>query len=98
VPRDSLILIREPQPTLVARDTLWRPQMLIALRYYWVVAKGYRLRPWKSPYIQWRLETFFGDEADDLGPVQFFSLMWRERARMERFLKWVGERKSAHRS
>jgi hypothetical protein len=63
-----------------------------------VIAKGYRLRPWKSPYIRWRLETFFGDEADDLSPVQFFSLMWRERARLERFLKWVGERKSAQRS
>jgi hypothetical protein len=72
--------------------------MFNALRYYWVIAKGYRLRPWKSPYIRWRLETFFGDEADDLSPVQFFSLMWRERARLERFLKWVCERKSAQRS
>jgi hypothetical protein len=71
--------------------------MLIALRYYWVIAKGYRLRPWKSPYIQWRLETFFGDEADDLSAAEFFGLLWRERARMERFLKWVGERQSAHR-
>jgi hypothetical protein len=78
-----------------ARDTLCRPSMLIALRYYWVIAKGHRLRPWKSPYIRWRLETFFGHEADDLEPIQFIGLMWRERARLERFLKWVGERKSA---
>lgn len=69
--------------------------MLNALRYYWIIAKGYRLRPWKSPYIQWRLETFFGHDAADLGARKFFSLMWRERARMERFLEWVAERRHA---
>jgi hypothetical protein len=66
--------------------------MLNALRYYWIIAKGYRLRPWKSPYIQWRLETFFGAEAAHPSARQFFSLLWRERARMERFLEWVAER------
>lgn len=71
--------------------------MLNALRYYWITAKGYRLRPWRSPYIQWRLETFFGAEAGHLSAGQFFRLLWRERARMERFLEWVGERKR-HRS
>jgi hypothetical protein len=69
--------------------------MLNALRYYWIIAKGYRLRPWKSPYIQWRLETFFGGEAAHLRAGQFFRLMWRERARMERFLEWVAERRRA---
>jgi hypothetical protein len=66
--------------------------MFNALRYYWITAKGYRLRPWKSPYLQWRLETFFGKDAADLDARKFFSLMWRERARMERFLDWVAER------
>jgi hypothetical protein len=67
--------------------------MLTALRYYWIIAKGYRLRPWKSPYIRWRLETFFGSEADDLDAPKFFRLMWRERARMRRFLRWVEEQR-----
>jgi len=67
--------------------------MFNALRYYWIIAKGYRLRPWKSPYIQWRLETFFGHDATDLDARKFFRLMWRERARMERFLDWVAERR-----
>jgi len=40
--------------------------MLNALHYYWVIAKGYRMRPWASPYLQWRLETYFGKEAADL--------------------------------
>jgi hypothetical protein len=69
--------------------------MFNALRYYWIIAKGYRLRPWKSPYIQWRLETFFGHESADLDAREFFVLMWRERKRMERFLEWVAERRRA---
>ena len=69
--------------------------MLNALRYYWIIAKGYRLRPWRSPYIRWRLETFFGHDAADLDARKFFGLMWRERARMERFLDWVAERRHA---
>ena len=69
--------------------------MLNALRYYWIISKGHRLRPWTSPYIQWRMETFFGYEAADLDARKFFSLMWRNRARMERFLEWVAE--SRHR-
>jgi hypothetical protein len=68
-----------------------------ALRYYWITTKGYRLKPWASPYIRWRLETFFGHDAANLTPARFFSLMWRERARMERFLEWVGERRKEQR-
>ena len=69
--------------------------MLNALRYYWIISKGYRLRPWASPYIRWRMETFFGKEAGSLDARQFFGLMWRERARMERFLEWVAVRRDA---
>ncbi len=65
--------------------------MFHAFRYYWMVAKGYRLRPWRSPYLQWRMETFFGPEADGLDARKFFRLMWRERQRMKRFIAWVGE-------
>jgi hypothetical protein len=69
--------------------------MLNALRYYWIIAKGYRMRPWESPYVQWRLETFFGKDAADLDARKFFVLMWRERARMEKFLAWVAQRRHA---
>ncbi len=72
--------------------------MLNALRYYWITARGYRLRPWASPYLQWRLETFFGKDAAELDARKFFSLMWRERARMERFLEWVGDRRREQKS
>lgn len=67
--------------------------MLNALRYYWIVAAGYRFRPWASPYLQWRLETFFGKHAAELDARKFLILLWRERERMERFLEWVGQRR-----
>lgn len=69
--------------------------MLNALHYYWIISKGYRLCPWKSPYIRWRLETFFGHEAAALDARKFISLLWRERARMERFLEWVATRRKS---
>jgi len=71
--------------------------MCNALRYYWSVAKGYRLAPWKSPYIRWRMETFFGHEAANLDAGKFFRLIWRERARTRRFLAWVAQRRAAQR-
>jgi hypothetical protein len=69
--------------------------MISALRYYWLAAKGYRLRPWSSPYIRWRMETFFGPQAAPAGPAHFFRLLWRERRRLAEFLRWTGEYASA---
>jgi hypothetical protein len=66
--------------------------MLHALRYYWIAASGYRFRPWKSPYLRWRLETFLGPGAADLDAAKFFRICWRERARLRRFLHWAAER------
>jgi hypothetical protein len=72
--------------------------MFNALRYYWIISKGHRLRPWMSPYIRWRMETFFGPDAADLTAGTFLSLLWRERARMDRFLSWVAHQRRRQRS
>ena len=69
--------------------------MFHALRYYWIIAKGYRLQPWNSPYLRWRLETFFGKDAAHLDARGTISLLWRERARLARFLQWVETRQRA---
>ena len=69
--------------------------MLRTLRYYWVIAKGYRLHPWDSPYLRWRLETFFGKDAANLDARGTLQLLWRERARLARFLDWVEIRRRA---
>jgi hypothetical protein len=61
------------------------------MRYYWIASKGYRLRPWNSPYIRWRMETFFGPEADPLTAQRFFRLLWRDRRRLREFVNWTSE-------
>jgi len=32
----------------------------------WRLARGYRLRPWRSPYLRWRIETYSGIHADKI--------------------------------
>jgi hypothetical protein len=67
------------------------------LRYYWIAAMGYRLTPWKSPYLRWRFETFLGPEAAGLDAGKFVRLAWKYRAQMERFLAWAAERRQIQR-
>lgn len=71
--------------------------MLKMLRYYWMAAKGYRLTPWKSPYIRWRFEIFLGAEASEMTAGRFFHLAWKYRNQMESFLEWADERRQAQR-
>ncbi len=63
--------------------------MLSVLKFYWLSCKGYRLRPWRSPYIRWRMETFFGPEAAPTDARTFFRLTWREHARLLKFFRWA---------
>ena len=35
--------------------------------FLWRSAKGYRLTPWRSPYLLWRIETYWGLHADRIG-------------------------------
>jgi hypothetical protein len=67
--------------------------ILSALRFYWMASKGNRFSPWKSPYLRWRMETFFGCPAETLDAQTFFRLLWKERMRMSRFLHWADERR-----
>jgi len=70
--------------------------MIYALRYYWRATPGHRLRPWQSPYLRWRMETFFGVHAEHLTRPEFFRLLWRERKRMRTFLRWAAEMEGEH--
>jgi len=70
-----------------------RMKLFRALSYYWNAARGYRLKPWKSPYLCWRFETFLGKEAADMTPRKFFHLAWKYREHMERFVDWAAERR-----
>jgi hypothetical protein len=59
------------------------------LRALWEMTRGYRLRPWKSPYLRWRIETYSGLHADQIGFAEFWSFTWRERANLLRYLRWA---------
>jgi len=59
------------------------------LRVLWQLTRGYRLRPWRSPYLRWRIETYWGIGADDIQFFQFWNFIlahWRE---LVRYLRWA---------
>ena len=58
-----------------------------------MAARGYRLHPWDSPYLGWRLETFLGKEAEDLSAAQFMKILWKYRHQMQNFVDWAAERR-----
>lgn len=60
------------------------------IRFLWSSSKGYRLRPWASPYLRWRIETYWGLHADEITPAVFFRFLWIHRAEMLRVLRWTG--------
>lgn len=60
------------------------------LRFLWRASRGYRLRPWRSPYLRWRMETYWGTPAEEIGFSDFWEFVWRHRAELARFLGWAG--------
>jgi len=71
--------------------------MLGALRFLWFSSSGYRLRPWRSPYLRWRIETYSGLHADEIGFREFWGFLWQERRRLRSFLKWVEQMEAERR-
>ena len=47
---------------------------------------GYRLRPWRSPYLRWRLETYSGVHAESVTPASFWRFAWRQRRELAGYL------------
>jgi hypothetical protein len=60
------------------------------LRLLWQLTAGYRLRPWRSPYLRWRMETYWGMHAAEITFSQFWKLAWSERRELLRYLRWAG--------
>ena len=67
-------------------------------KFYWLASRGYRLQPWKSPYIQWRFETFLGQEAANLDAHKFLQLSWKYRHNLKSFADWAALRRRAQHS
>jgi hypothetical protein len=65
--------------------------MLAPVRFIWNATRGARLRPWRSPYIRWRIETYSGMHAETLTAGDVLRFTWRERRQLLRFLRWTAE-------
>jgi hypothetical protein len=61
------------------------------IRFLWNATRGDRLRPWRSPYLRWRLETYSGKRAESVRLADFWKLFWGEKRQFFRFLRWTGE-------
>src|ERR1700729_2723853 len=69
-----------------------------ALRFIWDATRGNRLRPWRSPYLRWRLETYSGQRGETGGGRGFWNLFWKGKRQFFRFLRWPGEMKGSSES
>ena len=65
--------------------------LVSAVRFWWLGSAGHRLRPWRSEYLRWRVETFTGKPAATLTMRDFVQLALSERRQMGRFFLWSGE-------
>jgi len=59
------------------------------LRFLWIATRGHRMRPWRSPYLRWRIETYSGMPAETITPRSFFRFMWAERGSLWEYLLWA---------
>jgi hypothetical protein len=82
---------REPgrADTHLYTDAGVRLQMGSAMRFLWNATRGHRLRPWRSEYLRWRIETYSGREASTIDAREFFRFVWQEKGQLIRFLHWA---------
>ena len=56
--------------------------------FFWRATRGYRFTPWRSPYLRWRIETYWGLHADRIGFKDFWRFLWTRRKDLKRFANW----------
>jgi hypothetical protein len=61
----------------------------VMLRLLWQMSRGYRLWPWRSPYLRWRIETYSGLHAETISFRQFWQFTWKTRHELLRYLRWA---------
>jgi hypothetical protein len=60
-------------------------------RILWRLSQGYRLDPWRSPYLRWRIETHWGTHAERISFRDFWKFAWRRRSDLLRYLRWAAQ-------
>lgn len=58
-------------------------------RLFWQLTRGYRLCPWRSPYLRWRIETYWGLHADQITFGSFWRFVWQRKVDLWRYLRWA---------
>lgn len=64
-------------------------RLFAPFRFLWNATRGWRLKPWRSPYLRWRIETYSGKWAEDLTLREICRFVWAERSELLRFLFWT---------
>lgn len=57
--------------------------------FLWRISRGHLLAPWRSPYLRWRIETYWGTPAEDITFREYWRFVWQKRQDLWRYLKWV---------
>jgi hypothetical protein len=66
-------------------------RMGAGLIFLWNATRGSRLRPWRSECLKWRVETYTGKHAEEVGLRDFLSFLYAERRQLLRFMQWLTE-------
>lgn len=64
---------------------------MAAIRFLWYATRGNRMRPWRSEFLRWRIETYSGHPAASVDAAAFFRFLWKEKLSILRFLVWVDD-------
>ena len=63
--------------------------------FLWRATRGYRFTPWRSPYLKWRIETYWGTPAEEIGFAEFWRFVWQHGRDLLRMLDWVDRNHSS---
>jgi hypothetical protein len=64
------------------------------IRFLYYAFRGHWLRPWRSPYLRWRIETYSGIPAGTINARIFWKFVFAEKGRLLRFLFWTAQLES----
>lgn len=65
--------------------------MFGAIRFVWNATRGHRLRPWRSEFLRWRVETYSGKPAESLRVRDVLWFFWVSKWELLKFLAWTGQ-------
>lgn len=71
--------------------TFCEDRVISTFRFLWRATSGSRLRPWRSEYLKWRIETYSGMKAEKVTPREMLRFIWSEKKNLLQFLRWAGK-------